>query len=280
MMEMYARDLELLHLMDRKVEDLSGGELQRFAAACTMCRDADVYMFDEVTSFLDVKQRLKVTELIRGLVAAADGSKKYVIVVEHDLAILDYMSDFVQCLYGSPGAYGVVTGRSRVRNGINQFLAGYIPADNMRFREHGLTFKVSSPDFIVGLEDGTPIAPGKEGGLVQKVGIHLYPDMKYIRKSTDHVSAATTTQFVLNVEAGSFREGECVILMGENGVGKTTFMEMLAGRIKGREEENKKAPGFGISRNGRLDNENETHSLASLGVSFKVQGLKPQASLL
>ena len=33
----------------------------------------------------------------------------FVIVVEHDLAVLDYLSDFICCLYGKPGAYGVVT---------------------------------------------------------------------------------------------------------------------------------------------------------------------------
>ena len=31
------------------------------------------------------------------------------VVVEHDLAVLDYLSDFICCLYGKPGAYGVVT---------------------------------------------------------------------------------------------------------------------------------------------------------------------------
>lgn len=159
MMQRYARDLDLLPLMDRNVEDLSGGELQRFAVACTLCRKADVYMFDEISSFLDVKQRLQVTELIRSLVHDQEAiteewpgeehasSKKYVIVVEHDLAVLDYMSDFIQCMYGTPGAYGVVTSRSRVRNGINHFLSGYIPTDNMRFRDHELTFKVTSMDF-------------------------------------------------------------------------------------------------------------------------------------
>jgi len=159
MMDRYARELDLVPLMDRNIEDLSGGELQRFAVACTLCRKADVYMFDEISSFLDVKQRLQVTELIRGLVHDQEStvdewpgeefasSKKYVIVIEHDLAILDYMSDFIQCMYGTPGAYGVVTARSRVRNGINHFLAGYIPTDNMRFRDHELTFKVTSMDF-------------------------------------------------------------------------------------------------------------------------------------
>lgn len=51
----------------------------------------------------------------------------YVIVIEHDLSVLDYLSDFICCLYGVPGAYGVVTMPSSVREGINIFLAGFIP---------------------------------------------------------------------------------------------------------------------------------------------------------
>ena len=66
----------------------------------------------------------------------------YVIVVEHDLSILDYLSDYICCLYGTPGAYGVVTLPSSVREGINIFLNGYIPTENMRFREEKLTFRV------------------------------------------------------------------------------------------------------------------------------------------
>merc|ERR1711862_670056 len=157
-MDKYVKELDQ-HILDREVQDLSGGELQRFAIACTLCRNADIYMFDEATSFLDVKQRLQVTESIRNLVYGGvdewgkDGeliaSNKYVVVIEHDLAILDYMSDFVQCLYGQPGVYGVVTPRSRVMNGINQFLAGYIPSQNMRFRSYELTFKVTTSDFMV-----------------------------------------------------------------------------------------------------------------------------------
>ena len=50
--------------------------------------------------------------------------KRYVIVVEHDLSVLDYLSDFICCLYGKPGAYGVVTLPFSVREGINIFLAG------------------------------------------------------------------------------------------------------------------------------------------------------------
>ena len=70
-------------------------------------------MFDEPSSYLDVKQRLKAATTIRSLLAAI----KYVIVVEHDLSVLDYLSDFICCLYGLPGAYGVVTMPFSVREG-------------------------------------------------------------------------------------------------------------------------------------------------------------------
>ena len=139
------------------------------------------YMFDEPSSYLDVKQRLKAAQAIRGLLAAnklvtgctidnftatsllsfslsslpplslpylsllplPPSHCRYVIVVEHDLSVLDYLSDYICCLYGVPGVYGVVTLPISVREGINIFLDGYIPAENLRFRETSLVFKVA-----------------------------------------------------------------------------------------------------------------------------------------
>merc|ERR1711902_36925 len=131
--------LELTKVKSRNVEDLSGGELQRFAIAMVCIQKAEIYMFDEPSSYLDVKQRLNAARAIRDLVSY----DKYIIVVEHDLAVLDYLSDFICCLYGVPGAYGVVTMPFGVREGINIFLDGHIPTENLRFREASLVFKVS-----------------------------------------------------------------------------------------------------------------------------------------
>ncbi|VDP19201.1 unnamed protein product [Echinostoma caproni] len=124
--------LDLKVVTERMVGDLSGGELQRFACAMVCVQKADIYMFDEPSSYLDVKQRLKT---------AVDTN--FVIVVEHDLSVLDYLSDFICCLYGVPGAYGVVTMPFSVREGINIFLDGMIPTENLRFRDTPLVFKVS-----------------------------------------------------------------------------------------------------------------------------------------
>jgi translation initiation factor RLI1 len=74
-------------------------------------------MFDEPSSYLDVRQRLKAAEVIRSLLTPAN----YVIAVEHDLSVLDYLSDFVCCLYGKPSMYGVVTMPYSVREGDDHF---------------------------------------------------------------------------------------------------------------------------------------------------------------
>mmetsp|Transcript_59702 Transcript_59702/g.69778 ORF Transcript_59702/g.69778 Transcript_59702/m.69778 type:complete len:684 (-) Transcript_59702:345-2396(-) len=278
-MDVVCEALELNHILDREIQDLSGGELQRFAVACTVCKDADVYMFDEVSSFLDVKQRLCVTDLIRSLVHGGseqwkggemEASKKYVIIVEHDLAILDYMSDFVQCLYGESGAYGVVTSRSRVRNGINQYLAGYINAENMRFRDHAITFKVgAASDFLVGNEDDDDDKNDDKDGA-KRLGKLKYPDMDktHKRKGDD----GSVSSFTLHVEAGSFTDGEIIALMGENGCGKTTFMELLAGRTK---EQRGKESTIG-SYSATNSSDGAPPSLASLGVSYKTQSTSPK----
>jgi len=195
--------LDLNQIMDRNISDLSGGELQRFAIAARAMEDVDVYMFDEPSCYLDVKQRLKAAQVIRSLLQP----KNYVIVVEHDLSILDYLSDYICCLYGSPGAYGVVTLPFSVREGINIFLNGFIPTENMRFREEKLTFRVTES-----AEETT------EGETYQS---YKYPTM-----------IKTSSGFKLSVMKGSFNDSQIIVLLGENGTGKTTFIRMLAGQVK------------------------------------------------
>lgn len=159
-------------------------------------------MFDEPSSFLDVKQRLAAGRLIRSLLRP----DCYVIVVEHDLSVLDYLSDFICLLYGKPAVYGVVTLPSSVREGINIFLDGNIPSENLRFREESLQFRIG--------EAG-------EEFLVDKSRQYGYPSM-----------TKTLGGFQLSVQAGEFTDSEIIVMMGENGTGKTTFCKMLAGAEK------------------------------------------------
>ncbi|XP_046853343.1 ATP-binding cassette sub-family E member 1-like [Xenia sp. Carnegie-2017] len=200
--EEFCKQLDLLTVRERNVDELSGGELQRFACAVVCVQQADIFMFDEPSSYLDVKQRLKAALAIRSLIR----SNRYIIVVEHDLSVLDYLSDFICCLYGVPGAYGVVTMPFSVREGINIFLDGFVPTENLRFRDTSLTFKVAE-------------TADKEEEI-KKLRRYSYPDMRKVLKS-----------FELNVESGTFTDSEIIVMLGENGTGKTTFIRMLAGRL-------------------------------------------------
>jgi ATP-binding cassette, sub-family E, member 1 len=217
-----AKDLDLEHVMDREIQVLSGGELQRFALATVAVQEADVYMIDEPSSYLDVRQRLNAARVIRELLV--DKSKTYVIVVEHDLAVLDYLSDFICCLYGQPGAYGVVTMPFSVREGINIFLAGFIPTENLRFRQTALTFRLA--ETAEGVE---------EAQAVEHHHMYHYPPM-----------TKSLGSFKLSIEKGSFTDSEIVVMLGENGTGKTTFIRMLAGIMK-PDEEDVEIPALNVS---------------------------------
>jgi ATP-binding cassette, sub-family E, member 1 len=174
-------------------------------------------MFDEPSSYLDVKQRLNAARTIRSLLAADN----YVIVVEHDLSILDYLSDYICVLYGAPGAYGVVTFPFSVREGINIFLAGYVPTERMRFRDVELTFKTSETEndqMMAKIENAEGDEKAKAALKKQN---YSYPNM-----------TKTLGPFKLSVEEGIFSNSECIVMLGQNGTGKTTFVKMMAGILK------------------------------------------------
>lgn len=146
-------------------------------------------------------------------------SDKYVIVVEHDLSILDYLSDFICCLYGTPGAFGVVTMPFSVREGINIFLAGFVPTENMKFREVELSFRVSEQQDN---ESKKPISEeeAKEREKLKNT-LTTYPTMK-----------KTLGKFSIQIEEGTFNASETIVMLGQNGTGKTTMIKMLAGILK------------------------------------------------
>ena len=57
--------LNLEPLMDRKLDTLSGGELQRVAVAECLLREADLYLLDEPSAYLDANQRMITAKTIR-----------------------------------------------------------------------------------------------------------------------------------------------------------------------------------------------------------------------
>lgn len=197
--EKLLKDLNLEFIKNRNIKDLSGGELQRLAIIATACKKADIYYFDEPASFCDVTQRIKVAKLIRSLSKNAS-----VIVVEHDLATLDYISDEIQIIYGEPAGFGVISQSKGVRRGINEYLDGYLPEDNVRFRDYSINFHISHISLI------------KEHEILLE-----FPELE-----------KNFETFSLKTSPGTVHKGEVMCLMGANGLGKSTFLNLLAGKIK------------------------------------------------
>jgi len=192
------QQLGLQNILGRDVSQLSGGELQRLAVAVAAAKDAEYYFFDEPSSYNDIYQRLAVAKVMKEL--AEQG--KSVMVVEHDMTLLDYLSDYVHIIYGEPGAYGIVSTMQSTKVGINSFLEGYLQAENVRFRDKAFKFDIASSNDDVILDVTTA----------------SYTD---ITKSFP--------SFKLKVTEGRVRQGEIVGIVGANALGKTTFMRMLAG---------------------------------------------------
>jgi len=189
--------MELEKLLDRSVDKLSGGELQRLALCVAYIREADVYMFDEPSNYLDVKQRMRAAKLIRDIVSRG----KAVVLVEHDLAMLDYVSDIVHILYGVPGAYGIVSQPYGTRMGVNVFLEGYLPDENIRMRREPIEFEKKEPAD----RRGAPI-------------LFTYGS----------IEVSYDSGFKLEAMPGDIRRGEVIGCVGPNGIGKTTFVVEIA----------------------------------------------------
>ena len=188
--------LKLNAILDHDISTLSGGELQRVAIAACLARDADLYFLDEITPFLDIYQRIAAAKLIRELAA-----ERPVVVVEHDLAILDMLADTVHVGYGKPAVFGIITRPKGVRVGINQYLEGFLTEENVRFRTTQVVFEKRAHDKGSNRED-----------------LFEIPSMTKEYES-----------FHLTVSGGTIRSGEVLGVVGANGMGKSTFAKLLAG---------------------------------------------------
>ena len=193
------KKLQLENCMEQNLKELSGGELQRIAVAVAASKDTEFYFFDEPSSYNDVFQRIGVARVIQSLAKIG----KSVMVVEHDLTLLDFLSDFVEVLYGEPAAYGIVSSVLSTKVGINVFLDGYLPAENVRFRDKKFSFDVSSSTTDI-FQEGSDIV--------------IYPKLEKKYSS-----------FSVTIEPGRVRKGEVLGIMGANALGKTTMMKMIAG---------------------------------------------------
>ena len=229
-------ELNLKEILDRDLSVLSGGEVQRVAIAAAYLKDADVYLIDEPSSYLDVSERINMAKLIRSLT----DSNKTVVVVEHDLAILDYLSDYISLFYGVPGVYGIISHPQGVRVGINIYLNGYIKDENVRIRDEPIQFHERPPiDSLFNIG----------------ASIFSYENLE-----------KTLGDFHLSVTGSEVHAGEILGILGPNGIGKSTFINLIANKIQSDNE-------FSIT--------NEDIPRSKLKVSLKPQYIKlPESNLV
>ena len=194
-----AEKLGLSHLLERNLDQLSGGELQRVAICATLLKDADVYFFDEPSSYLDIYERMRIVKIIQELAETAR-----VIVIEHDLAVLDVLADLIHIVYGKKGAFGIFTPARTTRMAINAYLDGFLVEQNVRIRDKPIKFKKHTDRSN---EIGNPVV--EWGGLEKSLG-----------------------DFKLKTGDGKVHQSEVVGVVGPNGSGKTTMIKILAGEYE------------------------------------------------
>jgi ATP-binding cassette, sub-family E, member 1 len=199
-LEDVSKKLELGNFLDTEINKISGGELQRVAIAAAVLKKANLFLFDEPSSYLDIKQRVNISKFIQGLT----NEETAVMVIEHDLIILDYMTDSLNIMYGQQGAYGIVSGIKSAREGINAFLDGFLREENIRFRSHPIKFEGSQDK-----KTGMPKRLISWTNLKKQLG-----------------------NFKLEADSGELNKNEIIGILGENGIGKTSFIKILAGLVE------------------------------------------------
>ncbi|MCL4343585.1 MAG: ribosome biogenesis/translation initiation ATPase RLI [Thaumarchaeota archaeon] len=190
-------ELGIKDLLNKNLSELSGGELQSIAISASLSKKADFYFLDEPSSYLDVYNRHRVARVVRELVEEGAG----VLLVEHDLTFLDYASDYVHILYGEPAVYGIVSNPMTNSEGVNSLIAGEIREENVRIRNYLIKFREPSIQ-------------------AETTGQVMFSIPKFAR---------TYPGFRLDVDGKDVREGEIIGVLGPNGIGKTTFLRIIAG---------------------------------------------------
>ncbi|MBY9005279.1 MAG: ribosome biogenesis/translation initiation ATPase RLI [Candidatus Lokiarchaeota archaeon] len=198
--------LDIDAISDRFLEECSGGELQRFSIGSVLIKEADIYIIDEPCTFLDVQKRIKLAQLFHYRCRGFDKERPCpILVVEHDLAILDYISDIIQLFYGIPYQFGIISNPMTTKKGINAYLDGFLKSENIEFRNTKYGFRRST--------SGRTWSNAK-----------IFAEYGKISKTFD--------SFHLDVYPGKIYASEILGIVGENGCGKSTFAKILAGKLK------------------------------------------------
>jgi len=231
------KELGVEYILENKLNKLSGGELQKVALIASVLGEADVYFFDEPLAFLDIAERLKISDFIKSI-----SQGKSVLVVEHDLLILDYLTEYLNIFYGQQGAFGSVSGLKSSSNGVNSYLSGFLKEENMKIRNKELNFNFTKnksstgkkiadwPDFEICFGDGESKVPTQNRHLELSSPPLSESNKVLLNSKSDEISGANHQKgFNLSVKSGDIKQNHVIGVLGKNGTGKTSFVKALVG---------------------------------------------------
>jgi iron complex transport system ATP-binding protein len=126
------------YLREKKVSEISDGQLQKAMVARALAQDGELMILDEPTAHLDLVNRFEIMHLLRTI---AKTQQKAILVVTHDLDIaIETADDFWLMPFGGP----LVTGRPEdmiLSGKINQLL----PTDQLHFSSTTGKIQLSAP---------------------------------------------------------------------------------------------------------------------------------------
>jgi len=111
--------IKIKKLYNKSVKNLSGGELQKVAIAACLLQKVDLYALDEPSAFLDVEDRIAIAKMIQRFVRSYG---KTAIIIDHDIQLMDLISDSLVIFEGIPGKEGHATSPKSKAEGMNRFL--------------------------------------------------------------------------------------------------------------------------------------------------------------
>ncbi|VYU14213.1 ATP-binding cassette domain-containing protein [Peptoniphilus gorbachii] len=197
------KDLRLERLMNKNIFNLSGGEKQKIAIASTYALSPEIFVLDEPSSSLDIKSMKELSQTIENLKAMG----KTIIIAEHRLW---YLKDIVdRAIYMEDGKI------------IREY--------NMEEIE-----KLSEDER---LKTGLRHSSYKDINLVNNEENFNEESSLEIRNLIFKRNART----ILSIDNLKFSYGNIIGIVGENGIGKSTFAKIVCGLYKTNDGEILKA---------------------------------------
>ncbi|MBQ6771943.1 MAG: ABC-F family ATP-binding cassette domain-containing protein [Bacteroidales bacterium] len=221
-----------LNDLAQSVDELSGGQVKRLALALVLLHDPDFLILDEPTNHLDV-------EMVEWLEKFLTQSNMTLLMVTHDRYFLDRVCNkifelYQGVMYTHNGNFDYYVQKSREREEVKRTTA----ERNSQLLKHELEWMRSTPqartgkaksriDAFFDLKERSKYQEQDyrlEFGLnMQRLGGKIL-EMSNVSKSYGNLSVLRDFDYV-------FKRGERIGLIGKNGVGKSTFLNLITGRI-------------------------------------------------